>query len=648
MFRETEGVKMNHTIAISDHSERLRQQTILTLEGLYEEASRLELPGPPEALGVYRSKLVENSCNVIVIGAAKRGKSTFVNALIGRDLLPTDVDIATSQAFYVRSADHEAYRLRFEDGSSQEIKAEDLAHYGKQVLEDHEIAPPLSQVIRSIEVEAPVRFLPKGTHLIDTPGLGSLFTAHTQITEYFVPQADAVIFVLDSGQAITRSDLDLIQAILDVTTNIFIVQTKIDLYGEDHWKEIQRRNQEILQGSFKDQKLDCRVWPVSSQNLLRAAQQTKYAAAYLKVSGYDTLGPALEAFLYRVAGLRWTTLAIGLAERYRSTSRQILLSRVAEVEGSEQEQIEVRKSEMERNGQFQADWDERGPQRAALMAAIERITRVKQQIFQLTLQPGGPVDLAQRERIKVVKSLREAEALCDSIPGEVIGEAMKKWRRIQQDAIKECVALLSPFSIAVDSLYNLSDTAASEPAIVDKANLTLGMSRWERIKAASEGALHAMEAVSVTGHLILIVTMIESPPLAILFAGVLGLFRGIQGGRAAELAEAKAKLNEHLTALLQKVWLSYTGVSDEAADRYSRVDEFFDKLKRNVLGYVQKSVNDSAAEMTRSNERARFSKERRITETSRVQHQLEEWDAVEQSIKAVGNELDALELLLAA
>src|SRR5919107_5613708 len=50
----------------------------------------------------------------LVVGEAKRGKSTFVNALIGRDILPTDVRVATSQVFDVRPADREAYHLRFE------------------------------------------------------------------------------------------------------------------------------------------------------------------------------------------------------------------------------------------------------------------------------------------------------------------------------------------------------------------------------------------------------------------------------------------------------------------------------------------------------------------------------------------------------
>ncbi len=41
-------------------------------------------------------------------GEAKRSKSAFVNALIARDLLPTDVEGATTQAFNVRPSEREA------------------------------------------------------------------------------------------------------------------------------------------------------------------------------------------------------------------------------------------------------------------------------------------------------------------------------------------------------------------------------------------------------------------------------------------------------------------------------------------------------------------------------------------------------------
>ena len=143
---------------------------------------------------------------MLVAGEAKRGKTTFINALIGRDLLPTDVDIATCQVFRIQQAELEGYRVRFEDDSAQEIGSTDLARFGSQTLADAGQAPRLDQIIRYMEVDVPVRFLPPEITLLDTPGLGSLYAHHALITERFVPSADAVIFVLDSNSPMSQQE----------------------------------------------------------------------------------------------------------------------------------------------------------------------------------------------------------------------------------------------------------------------------------------------------------------------------------------------------------------------------------------------------------------------------------------------------------
>jgi septin family protein len=52
---------------------------------LIARSDEFELADPPPALEWYRGKLRENAYKVLVVGEAKRGKNTFVNALIGRD-----------------------------------------------------------------------------------------------------------------------------------------------------------------------------------------------------------------------------------------------------------------------------------------------------------------------------------------------------------------------------------------------------------------------------------------------------------------------------------------------------------------------------------------------------------------------------------
>src|SRR5215211_1570847 len=242
----------------TEQTEGIRRQSVAVLDALMAKAGEFELGEPPKALGRHRRRLRENTYKVLVVGEAKRGKSTFVNALIGRDVLPTDVEVATSQVFNIRPAEREAYRVRYEDGSEREILPEDLPLYGAQTMANAGYLPTSSQIVRWIEADVPARFLPKGLSILDTPGLGALYAGHAQITYRFVPEADAVIFVLESGQPVVDEDLKFIEEILTVTRNIFFVQTKIDQYTKEDWQAIQRRNQEILAQKFEDQLIDNR------------------------------------------------------------------------------------------------------------------------------------------------------------------------------------------------------------------------------------------------------------------------------------------------------------------------------------------------------------------------------------------------------
>src|SRR3954462_356329 len=147
---------------VTGQIEGIRRQTVTILDELLARAGEFELGDPPAVLERYHQKLRENSYKVLVVGEAKRGKSTFVNALIGRDILPTDVDVATSQVFNICPSEREAYRLRFEDGSEREILQEDLTRYGSQIAPDVGYLPTTDQIIRWIEIDMPVRFLSRG------------------------------------------------------------------------------------------------------------------------------------------------------------------------------------------------------------------------------------------------------------------------------------------------------------------------------------------------------------------------------------------------------------------------------------------------------------------------------------------------------
>src|SRR5579875_3768387 len=77
-------------------------------------------PGPADpllaALAGIADRLAGRRLRVIVAGEAKRGKSTLVNALLGRDVLPSGVTPLTALATTVRHGAPERADVTYADG----------------------------------------------------------------------------------------------------------------------------------------------------------------------------------------------------------------------------------------------------------------------------------------------------------------------------------------------------------------------------------------------------------------------------------------------------------------------------------------------------------------------------------------------------
>jgi GTP-binding protein EngB required for normal cell division len=638
---------------VTGQIEGIRRQSVAVLDDLIARADEFELADPSPVLGRYREKLRENAYKVLVVGEAKRGKSTFVNALIGRDVLPTDVDVATSQVFNVRPSEQEAYRLRFEDGSEREIPPEDLPLYGSRIMADARIVPTADQVIRWIEVEMPIRFLPEGVSILDTPGLGALYAGHAQITHRFVPEADAVIFVLESGQPVVDEDLKFIEQILTVTRNIFFIQTKIDQYSKEDWQNIQRRNQEILKERFKDRLADTRVWPISSTNLRKAASADKKTEqAYLMVSQHKELMAALQAFLSRVSGWGRTAEALAVAAKYHATSRKALAGRLAGLTAeSKQQQAELQKVAVEGKRRFDAEWGIQGQKYRELREGLQRAVTVGKQSFANMMQPGGDIELAQKAKIDEIESLKQANQVAEEMPGEIITAAVNNWARVCDEVQQRCVVLLGPFAEAVDDIgAPVAPDRSGFPADGGDTEDEFKRDYFTALRSAAGGGMLVL-GVSGMASLVMpslaaaafaapVMPFVAVPLLTVLVGG------GIKGALGGQVKTAQQQLRVRLAEQLQKARRHFFDV-DLAGGSFSRVDEYFMTLDRtvneHVRGLVEKKSKESQAEISRLKEAMQLEGREREARTKQTQEQMAKWDNIGKSIGAVTTQLKALQ-----
>lgn len=161
------------------------------------------------------------------LGQFKRGKSTLLNALVGHDLLPTGVLPVTSVITILRHGAALGAIARRADGTSEEVAPGELAE-----LVTEERNPGNVKGVRVVEVTVPSPLLAEGMCLVDTPGLGSVFTSNTAVTEGFVPHIDAALLVVGADPPITRDEVELALRVARTVPHLLVALNKADQASE--------------------------------------------------------------------------------------------------------------------------------------------------------------------------------------------------------------------------------------------------------------------------------------------------------------------------------------------------------------------------------------------------------------------------------
>src|SRR5271166_5607841 len=152
------------------------------------------------------AKLAEDRFTIAVLGQFKRGKSSLINAIVGRSLLPTGVIPLTTVITIVKFGAHE--RLVIQRKGFQFPQHESIASLPDYVTSQHN--PENQKGIETVAVELPLPYLRRGLQFVDTPGVGSAIKANTDTTYLFLPNCDAVLFVTSTDGALGVPKIKLI------------------------------------------------------------------------------------------------------------------------------------------------------------------------------------------------------------------------------------------------------------------------------------------------------------------------------------------------------------------------------------------------------------------------------------------------------
>jgi ribosome biogenesis GTPase A len=161
------------------------------------KSRRVATKGIRDRLLALEKKLAAGQLHLAVLGQMKRGKSSFINALLGAEIRPTGVLPVTAIITEIRYGPVTDATIIYATGGLREsIAMNTLADY---ITEDGN--PGNRKQVGSVEIAYPSSFLEGGVVLIDTPGIGSTHAHNTQTTEGYLEQIDAgiVAFFLFAG-----------------------------------------------------------------------------------------------------------------------------------------------------------------------------------------------------------------------------------------------------------------------------------------------------------------------------------------------------------------------------------------------------------------------------------------------------------------
>jgi len=247
--------------------------------------------------------------HVLVVGEFKQGKSSLVNALVGREVCPVDDDIATAVPTVLKhgpdptaavlyrppeSADPEAATA---DPVREPVAVESVAEF---VIES--VKPPADRRIHSVELVLPAPLLESGLVLVDTPGVGGLGSMHSTVTMGALPMAEAVLFVSDASQEFTQPEIDFMESARSMCPNIVVLLTKTDFYPA--WRKVKALDEAHLERLG----IETEIIPVSS-TLHAIAQETGDE----ELDGESGFPAMQEHLLTRIVGQAETLSAVKLS-----------------------------------------------------------------------------------------------------------------------------------------------------------------------------------------------------------------------------------------------------------------------------------------------------------------------------------------------
>lgn len=240
------------------------------LSGIFDRAAivmnQLNLKHHVETLKRLSNKTQNDTFKIQVVGTFKNGKSTFINAFLGEEILPAYALPCTAVINEVKYGTKKRAVLYFKNPLPKvlpkelsEVTLKHLKRFGMknippleipyEKIEEYVVIPigkdPQEMLLESpyekVELYWPLDLLKNGVEIIDSPGLNEHAT-RTKVTMDYLSKADAILFVLNATSICTKEEMGFIKENLNAHgfVNPFFVVNRFDLIPEKEHIQIKK------------------------------------------------------------------------------------------------------------------------------------------------------------------------------------------------------------------------------------------------------------------------------------------------------------------------------------------------------------------------------------------------------------------------
>lgn len=428
-------------------STQLKSEIIKLMDGMvaFQKAyPKFDFPKVSENFKLTRELIEKGEFNLAVCGKVKNGKSSLINALIGRELLPVCTDVATSRVFKISHSNEEKFYVVYGNGDRKEISQDELATYGSQAVINKEGEADIENAISYIQVFTPMDFLPEGVSMIDTPGIGSTYPHHTAITKQYIKQADAAMFVMNPTP-LEDMEVDFLKEIVSVTPGILFVTTKIDQNGNDSVEESLKRNRQIIEKAVGSElPFGISMLKMSSKLLLEAAaEKDEMTSAFnYEISGYDDVKSAMNNMVFTILGYYRSGLAYNACVEYYKDVLNTLKLRHETAVKAATEYDNLLKSYESALANFNENMGE--AKKKELVSKIEAVLKTMEYDFNQIFAPKGDVITKYTDEIE---KLSEAEitTYSEDLGDKVVAEVQNEWDKLTSLVLSRIEELMTQF-----------------------------------------------------------------------------------------------------------------------------------------------------------------------------------------------------------